>query len=62
MEASAKMKESKKSKNDLLKDLQFQQEYMEEQRFAIKYMEYDLECTRRERDALRKEIDKLRGK
>ncbi len=57
MKALTKMKEPKKSKSNLLKDLQFQQEYMEEQRFAIKYMEYDLECTRRERDFYKKKSE-----
>ncbi len=48
---------AKKTKSDLLKDLKFQQEYIEEQRFAIKYMEYDLECTRRERDFYKKKAE-----
>ncbi len=48
---------TKKTKSDLLKDLKFQQEYIEEQRFAIKYMGYDLECTRRERDYWKKKAE-----
>ena len=49
------MKDSiKKSKSDLLKDLKFQQEYIDEQRMAIVYLNFDIEATRRERDYWKK--------
>ncbi len=49
------MKDSiKKSKSDLLKDLKFQQEYIDEQRMAIVYLNFDIEATRRERNYWKK--------
>lgn len=57
MKTSTKMKASNKSKSDLLKDLEFLQTLVEERRFAMKYMEYDLECIRRERDFYRKKAE-----
>ena len=52
------MKDSiKKSKSDLLKDLKFQQEYIDEQRMALIYLKFDIEATRRERDYWKKKAE-----
>ena len=48
---------TKKTKSDLLKDLKFLMECVEDRRFAMVYMVYDLECTRRERDYWKKKAE-----
>lgn len=56
-QTSVKMKELKKSKGDLLKDLKFLQGYVDEMRVALLYLNFDVEATRRERDAYRKQAE-----
>ena len=57
MKTLAKMKKSKKSKDDLLKDLKFLQGYVAEMKLALLYLNFDVEATRRERDYWKKKAD-----
>ena len=43
-----------KTKNDLLNDLKFLQEHVEEMRMVNLYLSFDIEATRRERDHWKK--------
>lgn len=52
-----KMKEPKKSKSDLLKDLEFLRGYVDEMRLALVYLNFDVEATRRERDYYKKQAE-----
>ena len=61
MKTLTKVEKSSKSKNDLLKDLKFLQEYVEEMKLALLYLNYDVEATRRERDHWRKRVEKSNG-
>ena len=61
MKTLAKMKKSKKSKDDLLKDLEFLRGYVAEMKLALLYLNFDVEACNREKATLQKEINKLRG-
>ena len=57
MKTLAKMKKSKKSKDDLLKDLEFLRGYVAEMKLALLYLNFDVEATRRERDFYKKKCE-----
>ncbi len=53
---------TKKTKDSLLKNLKLLRELFEEQRIALLYLKFDVECLHREKKSLQKELDELRGK
>ena len=51
---------TKKTKDGLLKHIELLCDLLDEQRMIIGYLNFDTEATRRERDFLRKELNKLK--
>lgn len=53
--------ETKKSRDELIKATKFFQENIEYLQVCVKYLQFDLEATRRERDQLKKMLDEKNG-
>ncbi len=53
--------DTKKTKSGLLKSMSLLRELFDEQRLALLYLKFDVECLHREKKFLQKEIDELRG-
>lgn len=53
--------DTKKSKSGLLKSIELLRDLLDEQRMAIIYLRFDVECCRREKATMQKEIDRLKG-
>ena len=51
----------KQTKSNLLKSIELLRELLDEQRLALLYLKFDVECLHREKKSLQKEIDELRG-
>ena len=51
----------KQTKSSLSKNLKLLRELFEEQRIALLYLKFDVECLHREKKSLQKELDELRG-
>ncbi len=53
--------DTKKTKCDLLKNIELLRGFLDEQRLALLYLRFDVEATRRERDFLQKKLNELQG-
>ncbi len=54
--------DTKKTKSGLLKSIELLRELLDEQRMALLYLKFDVECCGREKKSLQKEIDRLKGR